>query len=44
MGVDKFFIYDNNGSLGEINKSNTTTNKYGLAFNCLNYTEQQIIE
>ena len=42
LGVDKFFIYDNNGSVGEVNKSNTTTNKYGLAYNCVNFTEQEI--
>jgi hypothetical protein len=48
IGIDKFFIYDNNGSLGEtvdnIRKSNTTTNKYGLPFSCLNYNDDYIIK
>jgi hypothetical protein len=32
MGVDKFFVYDNNGTRGEINKSTAIDNKYGLSF------------
>jgi hypothetical protein len=45
LGIDKFFIYDNNGSIGmNFSRSNATTNKYGFPFRCLNYTDNDIVK
>lgn len=43
-GIDKFFIYDNNGTLGEPGRSNPDANKYGFKFECMNLTDQQVAD
>ena len=44
LGVDKFFLYDNSETKGNLNRATASQTKYGIEMECFGYDNNKILK